>query len=189
MKKIYNISIWFYLIALNLSALFKPKAKLWVEGRKNIFKKIQKEILGSNSIVWFHCASLGEFEQGRPIIEAYKFKHPSHKILLTFFSPSGLEIRKKNPLANWVFYLPIDTASNAKEFIDIVRPIKAIFIKYEFWFNYMIELNKKNIPFYSAASIFRDGQIFFKYKWFAKQLQHVDHFLYRMKDPVNYYKK
>ena len=176
MNLIYNISIWFYVIAIRISALFNPKAKLWIEGRKDLFKKLKQSLQNSDNIVWFHCASLGEFEQGKPIIEAYKLKHPTHQILLTFFSPSGFEIRKKTPLANWVFYLPADTKSNAKKLISIVNPMKAVFIKYEFWFNYMAELNKQNIPFYSVSTIFRDGQTFFKYKWFAKQLQHVNHF-------------
>jgi 3-deoxy-D-manno-octulosonic-acid transferase len=176
MNTIYNISIWFYVIAIRISALFNPKAKLWIEERKDLFKKLKQSLKNSHKIVWFHCASLGEFEQGKPIIEAYKLKHPSHQILLTFFSPSGFEIRKKTPLVNWVFYLPADTKSNAKKFINIANPIKAVFIKYEFWFNYMAELNKQNIPFYSVSTIFRNGQSFFKYKWFAKQLQHVNHF-------------
>ena len=135
MKKIYNISIYLYVIVIRLFALFKPKAKLWVQGRKNIFTQIEKQIQNNENIVWFHCASLGEYEQGKPIIHAYKIKHPTHKILLTFFSPSGFEIRKKTKLANWVFYLPADTKKNAKKFINIVKPIKAIFIKYEFWLN------------------------------------------------------
>ena len=133
MKIIYNISIWFYQITIHFSALFNPKAKLWVEGRKDVFKKVEQALKDdSNNIVWFHCASLGEFEQGKPIIQAYKLKYPTHKILLTFFSPSGFEIQKNTSLANWTFYLPADTKSNAKKFIRIVNPIKAIFIKYEF---------------------------------------------------------
>ena len=176
MKTIYNISIWIYVIALNLAALFNSKARLAIKGRNKIFRQLKIEIADSKNIVWFHCASLGEFEQGRTIIEEYKLKHPTHKILITFFSSSGFEIRKKTPLADWVFYLPIDTKSNATKFINIVNPIKVVFIKYEFWFNYMIAIRKKNIPLYSTSTIFRDEQIFFKHKWFAKQLQNIDHF-------------
>ena len=176
MSILYNISIWFYVIAIRIYALFNAKAKLWVDGRKNIFKKIEKSLKESNNIVWFHCASLGEFEQGKPLIESYKLKNPKHQILITFFSPSGFEIRKKTPLADWVFYLPADTKSNVKKFISIVSPIKVIFIKYEFWLNYMTELKKQNIPFYSVSAIFRNEQFFFKYKWFAKQLHQVNHF-------------
>jgi len=176
MEAIYNISIWVYLIAIRISALFNPKAKLWIDGRKDIFERIERVLKESKNIVWFHCASLGEFEQGKPIIEAYRLKDPTHKILLTFFSPSGFEIRKDTQLANWVFYLPADTKSNAERFISIVKPIKAVFVKYEFWFNYMNELKKKEIPFYSVSTIFRDRQTFFKYNWFSKQLHNVNHF-------------
>ncbi|MEC8853897.1 MAG: glycosyltransferase N-terminal domain-containing protein, partial [Bacteroidota bacterium] len=145
-------------------------------GSKNIFQKQKAATENENNIVLFHCASLGEFEQGRPIMEGYKHKYPTHKILLTFFSPSGFEIQKNYNEADWVFYLPADTPSNAKQFIEIVKPIKAIFVKYEFWLNYMTELKRTNIPFYSVSAIFRKKQVFFKYKWFAKQLKNVSHF-------------
>jgi 3-deoxy-D-manno-octulosonic-acid transferase len=176
MNTLYNISIWIFSIAVHIASLFNPKAKQWIKGRKGIYTKLEKALKNEQNIVWFHCASLGEFEQGKPIIEGYKIKHPTHKILLTFFSPSGYEIRKNYDEVDWVFYLPADTNKNAKKFINIVNPIKVIFIKYEFWFNYMAELNKKNIPFYSVSSIFRKEQSFFKYDWFAKQLNNVSHF-------------
>ena len=182
MNSLYNISIQLYVIAIRFAALFNAKAKLWTKGRKAIFQKIEEVTKGERNIVWFHCASLGEFEQGKPIIEGYKQKYPSHKILLTFFSPSGFEIRKNTPLADFVSYLPADTKSNAKKFISIVKPIKVIFIKYEFWFNYMAELKKQNIPFYSVSAIFRDGQMFFKYKWWAEQLKNVTHFFVQDKN-------
>ncbi len=182
MNSLYNISIQLYVIAIRFAALFNAKAKLWVNGRKNIFQKIEEVTKGEQNIVWFHCASLGEFEQGKPIIEGYKQKYPSHKILLTFFSPSGFEIRKNTPLADFVSYLPADTKSNAKKFISIVKPIKVIFIKYEFWFNYMAELKKQNISFYSVSAIFRAEQAFFKYKWWAEQLKNVTHFFVQDKN-------
>jgi len=182
MNSLYNISIWFYVVAVYFASLFNSKAKLWVNGRKNIFQKIEEVTKGEQNIVWFHCASLGEFEQGKPIIEGYKQKYPSHKMLLTFFSPSGFEIRKNYEGVDWVFYLPADTKSNAKKFISIVKPIKVIFIKYEFWFNYMAELKKQNISFYSVSAIFRDGQAFFKYKWWAEQLKNVTHFFIQDKN-------
>ena len=182
MNSLYNISIQLYVIAIRFAALFNAKAKLWVNGKKNIFQKIEEVTKGEQNIVWFHCASLGEFEQGKPIIEGYKQKYPSHKILLTFFSPSGFEIRKNYEGVDWVFYLPADTKSNAKKFISIVKPIKVIFIKYEFWFNYMAELKKQNISFYSVSAIFRDGQAFFKYKWWAEQLKNVTHFFVQDKN-------
>ena len=182
MNSLYNISIQLYVIAIRFAALFNAKAKLWTKGRKAIFQKIEEVTKGERNIVWFHCASLGEFEQGKPIIEGYKQKYPSHKILLTFFSPSGFEIRKKTPLADFVSYLPADTKSNAKKFISIVKPIKVIFIKYEFWFNYMAELKKQNISFYSVSAIFRAEQAFFKYKWWAEQLKNVTHFFVQDKN-------
>ena len=163
-------------MAIYIAALFNPSAKLWLEGRRNIYPKLKEKLLKSKKTVWIHCASLGEFEQGRPIIEAYKLKHKNHQILLTFFSPSGFEIKKNTSLAKWVFYLPIDTKVNAKKFINLVKPIKVLFIKSEFWFNYMHEIKKQKIPFYSISTSFRDKQYFFKYKWFAKQLQNVSHF-------------
>jgi 3-deoxy-D-manno-octulosonic-acid transferase len=176
MKILYPISIQLSVIAIRIASLFNAKAKLWIKGRKSIFQKLAEATKDHQDIVWFHCASLGEFEQGKPIIEGYKIKHPTHKILLTFFSPSGYEIRKNYDGVDWVFYLPADTKKNAKQFISIVNPIKVIFIKYEFWFNYMAECKKQNIPFYSVSSIFRKEQSFFKYDWFAKQLNNVSHF-------------
>ena len=176
MNTLYNISIWIFSIAIHIASLFHPKAKQWIKGRKGIFRKLEKTLKNEQNIVWFHCASLGEFEQGKPIIEGYKQKHPTHKILLTFFSPSGFEIRKNYKGADFIFYLPTDTKRNAKRFIEIAKPIKVIFVKYEFWFNYMAECKKQNIPFYSVSSIFRKEQSFFKYDWFAKQLNNVSHF-------------
>ena len=181
MNYLYNISIWFYVVAVYFASLFNSKAKLWVNGRNNIFQKIKDATKNQKNIVWFHCASLGEFEQGKPIIQAYKAKYPTHKILLTFFSPSGYEIRKNTPLADFVSYLPADTKANAKQFIQIINPIKVIFIKYEFWFNYMAICKKQNVPFYSVSSIFMKEQAFFKYKWFAKQLSNVTHFFVQNK--------
>jgi len=172
----YNISILLYNLGIRIASLFNSKAKLWIKGRKNIFQKLQLATQGHANIVWFHCASLGEFEQGRPIIKGYKKKYPTHKILLTFFSPSGYNIRKNDKIADWVFYLPADTKANAKRFIYIVKPIKVLFVKYEFWLNYIRECKKYNIPFYFVSSIFRKEQIFFKNKWFARQLKHVTRF-------------
>ncbi len=176
MKIIYNISILTYQAIIWLSSIYNPKAKLWIKGRRNIFTNLEKAIKKQKNIVWFHCASLGEYEQGKPIIIQYKKKYPNHKILLTFFSPSGYEKRKNTTLANFVFYLPLDTKSNANQFIRIANPIKVIFIKYEFWFNYMNEIGKNNIPLYSVSTIFRKNQLFFKYKWFKKQLKNITHF-------------
>lgn len=176
MTILYNIIIYLYLISIYLSSLFNTKAKIWLRGRKGLFRKLKDTINNEDRIVWFHCASLGEFEQGKPIIEGYRIENPEDKILLTFFSPSGFEIQKNTPIADFVFYLPIDTITNSKKFITIVKPIKVIFIKYEFWFNYMKEIKKQEIPFYHVCTILRNDQLFFKCKWFAKQLQNVSHF-------------
>jgi len=176
MQFLYNISILLYVLGVRITSPFNSKAKLWIRGRKNIFQKLETTIENQNNIVWFHCASLGEFEQGRTIIDGYKEKYPTHKILLTFFSPSGYEIQKNYKCADWTFYLPADTKSNAKKFIHIVKPIKVVFIKYEFWFNYMAECKKRNIPFYSVSTIFRKNQAFLKYRWFAGQLKNISHF-------------
>ncbi len=132
-------------------------------GRKALLGKIKSKIVDNQSpVLWIHCASLGEFEQGRPIIEAFKKEYPTYKVLLTFFSPSGYEVRKNYKLADWVYYLPWDTKNNATQFIEAVKPKLVIFVKYEFWFHYSNELNKRSIPILSVASIFRKEQLFFK---------------------------
>jgi 3-deoxy-D-manno-octulosonic-acid transferase len=174
MRFFYNFTVFIYSIAIHVAALFNLKAKLWVDGRKNIFEHLKSKLQNSEleNIIWFHCASLGEFEQGRPLIEKIKNQHPKYKILLTFFSPSGFEIRKNYPGADYVFYLPIDSPKNAKKFVDIVNPKLVFFVKYEFWFNYLNELNRKNIPLYLVSGIFRKEQHFFKWYggWFKEQL-------------------
>ncbi|MBL4592377.1 MAG: 3-deoxy-D-manno-octulosonic acid transferase [Flavobacteriales bacterium] len=142
--------------------MFNPKAKLWIEGRKGIFKKLN-EINSDENIYWFHCASLGELEQGKPIIEKLKKNDPNIKILITFFSPSGYEFGKNYEKADYIFYLPLDTPSNAKRFIDIVKPKKVFFIKYEFWYNYLFQLKNKHIPTYLISGVFRKDQLFFKW--------------------------
>lgn len=181
MRTLYSISIFVYQIIIRLASAFNSKAKLWLEGRKGIFEKLTAQLSNSapeDKIAWFHCASLGEFEQGRPLIEKYKIHHPGTKILLTFFSPSGYEIRKNYPGADFIFYLPADTLSNAKRFIDIVNPAVVFFVKYEFWFHYLYELKKRNIPVYLVSGIFRKEQHFFKSYggWFRKQLGSFSHF-------------
>ena len=141
-------------------------------------QKIQSSTNGGGDIVWFHASSLGEFEQGKSVIKIYKQKNPNHKILLSFYSPSGYNNMKDSELADWVFYLPHDTKKNAKFIAQNIKPIKVIFIKYEFWFNYIQELSKEDIPVYFISSIFRKEQYFFKFygKWFARQLQKISYF-------------
>jgi len=159
---LYNLSVRMYVLLVRIAANFNPKAKQWIDGRKDLFNKLEKAVKDEENIVWFHSASLGEFEQGRPVIESYKEKYPDCKILLTFFSPSGYEVRKNYEGADFIFYLPPDFAGNAKRFMDIVNPKLAFFIKYEFWHHYLKELKKRNVPTYIFSTIFRSGQLFFK---------------------------
>lgn len=178
MYLIYNIFIQFYHLLIHLSSLFNPKAKLWVAGRRDIFRRIEATISYDRQLAWFHCASLGEFEQGRPVIEAFKTAFPGHRILLTFFSPSGFEIRKNYQGADYIFYLPIDTKRYAARFVNAAKPSLAVFVKYEYWFNYIRRLKKEHIPLVYISAIFRPGQRFFKPwgRWQLNQIKQVDHF-------------
>jgi 3-deoxy-D-manno-octulosonic-acid transferase len=182
MRSLYTISILAYSFAVRVASLFNSKAKLFFSGRKNLFTDLEQRCAAPGfrnaRLVWFHCASLGEFEQGRPLIEAYRRKFPEHKILLTFFSPSGYEIRKNYPGADIICYLPIDKPANAKRFLDQVNPAAAFFVKYEFWFNYLAELKKRNIPVYLVSGIFREDHHFFKSSggWFRRQLNAFTYF-------------
>jgi len=178
MSFFYNIIIHLYHWLIRLAAFFNTKAKLWVDGRKGIFNRLAEDLKDHPRVVWFHAASLGEFEQGRPVMEAFREKYPGSGILLTFFSPSGYEIKKNYTGADYIYYLPIDTPRNVKRFIDIVNPDVAIFIKYEFWFNYLDFLNKNDIPVYVISAIFRPGQHFFKVYggWTRKQLKKITTF-------------
>lgn len=182
---IYNIGIAMYSLLLRFASLFNAKAKLFVEGRHHIFENIAQKLNPDDQPVWFHFASLGEFEQGRPVLEKLKAADPQQKIVVTFFSPSGYEIRKNYALAD-VFYLPLDTASNAKKFIDIVNPKLAIFTKYEFWFHYFKELYIRKTPLYLISGIFRPNQTFFKgYGGFYRgMLKFVTHFFVQNEESV-----
>lgn len=162
MEVIYNIGIRSYDLAIRLAAPFNEKASLWVKGRKDIRKKINAIQRNGERLVWFHAASLGEFEQGRPVMEELKRAEPETKILLTFFSPSGYEIRKNYNGADYILYLPTDTPGNARFLVQQLKPDAAVFIKYEFWYNYLRELNKHQIPVYLISAIFRPEQPFFK---------------------------
>lgn len=163
MHTIYNILIHVASFHLRIVALFNKKMKRFVNGRKDVFEILQQKISASDKTIWFHCASLGEFEQGVPIMEAMKNLKPDHKIVVSFFSPSGFEIKKNTPLADAVVYLPMDTPSNAKKFVVVVHPSLTLFMKYEFWPNYLFELQKKNIPTLLVSGVFRETQIFFKF--------------------------
>ena len=178
MRGLYTIGIWFYGLGIRIASLFNEKAKQWVRGRKGIFAELEKTFDGKTYPIWVHCASLGEYEQAKPLIEKIKKEQPEIKILTTFFSPSGYVQAVKKPLADYNFYLPLDLPCNARKFIDIVQPKAAIFVKYEFWFNYMRQLSQKSIPFYYISAIFRENQHFFKSsgRWFAEQLRQATHF-------------
>jgi 3-deoxy-D-manno-octulosonic-acid transferase len=178
MKFIYNIFIRFYYLFILIGSLFDPKAKQWIKGRKNWKKNFRQKIEPDAPVAWFHAASLGEFEQGRTIIEAFRKNNPDYRLLLTFFSPSGYEVINNYKGADYIFYLPADTAGNARRFIQLARPGLAVFIKYEFWFNYLAELHRKEIPVFFVSAIFRDNHYFFKWygKWFLKQLRNITMF-------------
>lgn len=172
----YNIGIYAYNGAIRIASLWNPKADLWCKGRVGIFDRMRKALSAADRVVWIHAASLGEFEQGRPVIEAVRREHPEYKIVLTFFSPSGYEIRKNYQGADYVFYLPSDTPSNVRRFMDIVHPEIAIIIKYEFWLNYLSELRRRGVRTYIISSIFRRNSIFFRpYGWaFRRALRTFD---------------
>jgi 3-deoxy-D-manno-octulosonic-acid transferase len=187
---IYNIFLLLYSVGIRITSLWNPKARLWLNGRKDIWEALQKiraaegltlnaerktqhaerapgqQETGNRKLVWMHCSSLGEFEQGRPVLEAIKQQYPTARILLTFFSPSGYEVRKNYSGADHVLYLPLDSKANARKFISLVQPSLVIWIKYEYWFYYLTELKKKHIPLLLVSGIFRQDQPFFK--WYGR---------------------
>ncbi|PXY39499.1 3-deoxy-D-manno-octulosonic acid transferase [Flavobacterium cheongpyeongense] len=160
---LYNLVVILTGFFLKITALFNQKIKLFVDGRKNVFTILKEKIKPEDKTIWFHSASLGEYEQGLPVIEKIKEKYPAHKIIVTFFSPSGYEVRKNNHVADVTLYLPLDTKSNAKQFLRLAHPELVFFIKYEFWLNYLKELKKTKTPTYLISGIFRDSQMFFKW--------------------------
>lgn len=163
MTLIYNLGLSLYSAALGIASLWNPKAKLWINGRRHLLSRIRETVGKSNQpVIWMHCASLGEFEQGRPVIEAIKKDYPGYKVLITFFSPSGYEIRKNYQGADFIFYLPVDTRNHAKEFLEIIRPELAIFVKYEFWYHYLNELKNRKVPAILLSGVFRQNHPFFK---------------------------
>ena len=179
-----SIGIILYTFCICIAAIFNKKARLWVKGRIGQFDKLSETFQGDEHPVWVHSASLGEYEQARPLIEKIKQEHPDVKVLATFYSPSGYEIRKNDTLPDYVFYLPSDTKRHAKRFLQIVQPRMAIFVKYEFWYNYINQLSERNIPFYYVSAIFRPNQYFFKPagKWFDKQLRKASFFFVQNKE-------
>jgi len=182
--KLYNIGIRLYGKAVQIASLKNDKAKLWVAGRKNTFEYLEQKLSKSEEIIWIHAPSLGEFEQARPLIEVIKKDFSNYKILVTFYSPSGYEVRKDYPLADYVCYLPLDTKNNAQRFVELVNPAFTFFVKYDFWANYLNELQQRNLKHYVISAIFRNNHYFFKRKgqWMLKILSKIDHFFVQNED-------
>lgn len=167
----YNLIIYLYLLGVAVASLFNEKVRKMWRGERDAFRILREKVEPGARYVWFHAASLGEFEQGRPLMERLRGEHPELKILLTFFSPSGYEVRKNYQGADIICYLPLDTITNARRFLRIIRPEMAFFIKYEFWYNYLHILKHRGVPAYSVSSIFREGQVFFR--WYGHQYSRV----------------
>ena len=175
---IYNLLIHFSAGIVQILSFFNPKMALFVNGRKDVFEVLQQSISKNDKTIWFHAASLGEYEQGLPVMEMVKQKYPNHKIVLTFFSPSGYEVRKNNSIADVTVYLPLDTSANAKQFIYLVHPELVFIIKYEYWPNYLKELRKRKITTFLISGIFRENQVFFKWYggFYREALKTFEHF-------------
>jgi len=167
----YNLIMYLYLCGVAIASLFNEKVRKMWRGERQAISILREKVDPTAQYVWFHAASLGEFEQGRPLMEQLRHDHPEYKILLTFFSPSGYEVRKNYEGADIICYLPVDTITNARRFLRAVRPVMAFFIKYEFWYNYLHILKHRGVPTYSVSSIFRPGQVFFR--WYGRQYAHV----------------
>ena len=191
MGVIYNLGILLFTLLVRLLSPFNTKARLWYNGRKNWAPLLKQKINPGDQYIWIHCASLGEFEQGRPVIEMIKNENPGYKIILTFFSPSGYEIRKNYSNADYVCYLPADTPGNARKFISIISPLFVIFVKYEFWNNYISELYKKRTPLFLVSGMFRPGQHFFKCygSFFRKMLFRFSHIFVQDKQSMDLLKE
>jgi 3-deoxy-D-manno-octulosonic-acid transferase len=191
-SRLYTTGIIAYQTLLRLIAPLNPKARKWVEGRRDWVSQLTNLLADNQSgekapIAWFHAASLGEFEQGRPVMEAFRQRYPDHKILLTFFSPSGYEVRKNYAGADYIVYLPADTPANARQFVELVKPQLAFFIKYEFWYNYLHTLKAVDVPTISFSAIFRPNQLFFK-PWatfYQNLLGYFDHILVQNQESVD----
>lgn len=177
MRILYDIGIRTYWLIIWIVSPWNRKASLWLKGRRNWYGKIRKAFQAADRVIWFHCASLGEFEQGRPVIEACRERFSGHRIFLTFFSPSGYEKQKNYSGADHVMYLPLDTGRNARRLLEAVSPEMAVFIKYEFWYHYLKWLNRKGIPVFLASGIFRPEQLFFRWYggWYRKFLGYFTH--------------
>lgn len=164
---LYTIFLAVYHLGIRIAANWNPKARKWREGRKDLFERLERQMAGSTGpVIWMHCSSLGEFEQGRPLLEAIRRQYPGHKILLSFFSPSGYDVRKGYDGADWVIYLPADSKANAKRFLDLVQPKLVLWVKYDYWYYYLATIKQRNIPAFLISGAFRKGQPFFK--WYGR---------------------
>ncbi len=171
MRVIYNLGILVYSALVWILSPFNNKARLWIKGRKGWYGSLKSKVKPGEKYIWIHCASLGEFEQGRPLIEAIRKETPEIKIILTFFSPSGFEVRKDYSQTDIICYLPADTPGNAQKFVNLINPEKVIFVKYEYWYNYITAINRKGIPLFLVSAIFRKEQAFFK--WYGSFLRKI----------------
>lgn len=160
---LYQIFLWLFRLGIGINALSNNKSKLWIAGRKKWRSQVVKKLVPNEKRIWIHCSSLGEFEQGRPLIESIKNQYPGYKIVLTFFSPSGYEHCKNYTTADYIFYLPMDGKNAAKDFVTLINPSLVLFVKYEFWHFYLSEVSKRNIPLLLVSAAFRDSQVFFKW--------------------------
>lgn len=178
MNIIYNLSISLYGIAVKLASNFNPKAKLFADGRKNWVKRMAEKIRENDRVIWMHCSSLGEFEQGRPLIEKIKSNYPNHKIAVSFFSPSGYEVRKNYSGADYIFYLPLDTPANAWKLIKALHPEILILVKYEYWYNLLNQLEKANIPVIVISAVIKENSLFLRSYavWFREIIKRISHF-------------
>ncbi len=177
MQFLYSTLTAVFESVLPVSTLFSGKMKQFVDGRKTVFQTLESQLSHADKTIWFHCASLGEYEQGLPVMEAIKEKYPQHKLVVSFFSPSGYENKKNSSIGDVTVYLPLDTKSNVNKFLNLVKPEMVIFVKYEFWPNYLLELNNRKIPTYLISALFRKKQVFFKSHgfWMRKVLKTFTH--------------
>ncbi len=187
MNILYNLFISLYGIGVLAASSFNPKAKLWIAGRKDWKKAMKQKISPTDKVIWIHCSSLGEFEQGRPVMEKIKKEFPKHKLALSFFSPSGYEIRKDYQGADYIFYLPLDTPKNAKQLIKILHPEVLILVKYEYWYNLLKRLQKKDIPVIVISAVIKEDNLFFRPfgSWFRKRIAGIEHFFVQDNDSKN----
>lgn len=187
MQILYTALIRLYYFAVSIAANFNPKAKTWISGRKDWKKAMKEKISPTDKVIWIHCSSLGEFEQGRPVMEKIKKEFPGHKLVVSFFSPSGYEIRKDYQGADYIFYLPLDTPKNAKQLIKILHPEVLILVKYEYWYNLLNRLNKMKIPVIVISAVIKEDNLFFRPfgSWFRKRIAGIEHFFVQDNDSKN----